>query len=265
MTPNLRLRHQRCASADQNAEPPPSPTHHAQTRRPHQRQELESRARLEEFLCVEWNGQSERIVLSQAGRCPRSMSAGNVSECVVRPSWSFASDKKLKDSVAVRSQRVSSKRKSRSLDSSPVRYSDRPVLGVRSSWATNIQVRPTKNEKRNSLKPRIANGNGGGGGGSCNSNGNEVNQSQGGVKEKEKRFALARLSPLFGRKTLLANNSTGAEPKQQKDRQNQANHQHHQRQYQSRGCSEPNTPNASPLVGRRRNHTKTERSHSPIR
>jgi hypothetical protein len=125
-------------------------------------------------------------------------------------------------------QRNPARRKSRSLDSSPAPY-ERPLLGVRRSWA--VQVRQMKNEK-NSLKPRIASA-------------NEV--TQGGAREK--RFALARLSPLFGRKLL--GGDTGAEPKRQKN--------------SPRGSSEPNTPNGSPQLGRRRNPTKKERHNSPIR
>ena len=79
--------------------------------------------------------------------------------------------------------------------------------------------------------------------------------AQGGVKEK--RFAMARLSPLFGRK-LANNDTTGAEPKCKV--QNTVG-----RGSQARGYSEPTTPNGSPNVARRKNPVKSKRNCSPIR
>ena len=69
-----------------------------------------------------------------------------------------------------------------------------------------------------------------------------------GAAAREKRFTLARLSPLFGRKLMRS------------DIRNKA------------GISEPNTPQPSPALPRRRNTTlnqpsinQHERRQSPIR
>ncbi len=191
-TPNLRLRRK-----TRRMEPPPSPTHH---RRPVQPQHQ----LLDEMLRIEWNG-GERIVLSTPAVRWRSLSAGQLA----------------KEPAGNRQYR---RRKSRSLDSSPV--VNRPLPGIRSSWAVQIKSRQPKTEKKintNSFRSRV---------------GSQIVQQPAAVESKEHRFALARLSPLFGRKC----------PKPD-------------------GRSEPNTPNASPALGRRRNNStaKNERRQSPIR
>lgn len=225
-TPNLRLRRK---AGLNRMEPPPSPTHHRREVQ-HQPQMV-----LDETLRIEWNNQSEsRIILSTPTVRWRSQSVGHLAAaCAVsnNSNWPY-----------------SRRRKSRSLDSSPVVGSNRnrgPGLpDIRSSWAVQITppvvTKATTTDKKtstNSFRSRV---------------GNQVLQVQhvsdgeGPNKvNKEKRFALARLSPLFGRKCSSSAGKSAA------------------------GRSEPNTPNSSPAIGRRRNNSsanvKNERRHqSPI-
>ena len=117
MSPNLQLRRK---SGVGRLEPPPSPTH--QPHRKLQRHELDSS--VEEMLRVEWNSvssQAERIVLSPTVK-RRSMSTGHL-DCA-------GSDKKTSRRLL---QRNPSRRKSRSLDSSPLPY-DRPRPNIRRSY-----------------------------------------------------------------------------------------------------------------------------------
>ena len=117
MTPNLQLRRK---SGVGRLEPPPSPTH--QMHRKPQGRELDSS--VEEMLRVEWNNvsdQAERIVLSPTVK-RRSMSTGHL-DCV-------GSDKKASRRLH---QRNTARRKSRSLDSSPLPY-DRPRPSIRRSY-----------------------------------------------------------------------------------------------------------------------------------
>lgn len=116
MSPNLQLRRKGGVG---RLEPPPSPTH--QPHRKPQGQELDSS--VEEMLRVEWNnvsGQTERIVLSPTVKW-RSMSTGHL-DCA-------GSDKKASRRLH---QCNPARRKSRSLDSSPLPY-DRPRPSVRRS------------------------------------------------------------------------------------------------------------------------------------
>lgn len=201
-TPNLRLRRKA-----RRMEPPPSPTHH---RRPVQQHQM-----ADEMLRIEWNGQSDRIVLSAPAVRWRSLSAGHLAN---------------KDPVGRQYRR----RKSRSLDSSPVLGTNRLLPDVRSSWAVQIRqpAKPEKKTNTSSFRSRV---------------GSQILQVQhvpdNEVRaNKEHRFALARLSPLFGRKNPPVSKA---------------------------GRSEPNTPNSSPALGRRRNNSpaanKNERRQSPIR
>jgi hypothetical protein len=227
-TPNLRLRRKAGRS---RMEPPPSPTHH---RRPVQQQQ-QHQSTPDELLRIEWNNQSEsRIVLSTPTVRWRSQSAGHLASTV---------------NSSCNSRLSGRRRKSRSLDSSPVLGSNRsggPGLpGVRSSWAVQITQPPitkgmTADKKTNtsSFRSRV---------GSQVLQVQHVSDSETNNKvNKEKRFALARLSPLFGRKCPSSAGKSTA------------------------GRSEPNTPNPSPSIGRRRNNSsataKSERRHqSPIR
>lgn len=202
-TPNLRLRRK----ARRRMEPPPSPTHH---RRPVQQQHV-----VDEMLRIEWNGQAERIVLSAPAVRWRSLSAGHLAN---------------KDPVGRQYRR----RKSRSLDSSPVVGGNRPLPGIRSSWAVQIRQTEKMDKKANtgSFRPRV---------GSQVLQHVSTSDSEAG-RGKEHRFALARLSPLFGRKCQASKSNAGR--------------------------SEPNTPNSSPALGRRKNNSaviKNERRQSPIR
>ena len=182
-TPRLRRKGRRMP------EPPPSPTHH---RRPVQQQHQ----LVDEMLRIDWNG---RVVLSTPAVRWRSLSAGHLAN---------------KESPAGRHRR-----KSRSLDSSPV-INNRPLPGIRSSWAVQIR-QPEKTHFRSRIS-------------------GSQQQILADNNVKGSRFALARLSPLFGRKCPKA--TAGQR-------------------------SEPNTPNSSPAVGRRRNNTSVciERRQSPIR
>lgn len=136
LTPNLRVRRRAGAGAsggggggvkNGRAEPPPSPTH--QMHRPLDKSELDNDNRLEEILRIEWSssGAAERIVLASAVRRQRSLSTGHL-DCIFSSSWSV--DFKLKGSARTRKSRQSPRRKSRSLDSSPLSC-ERISLGVR--------------------------------------------------------------------------------------------------------------------------------------
>lgn len=225
-TPNLRLRRK---AGMNRMEPPPSPTHH---RRAVQHQ---PQTTLDEMLRIEWSNHSEsRIILSTPAVRWRSQSAGHlaIASAISNSSnWPY-----------------SRRRKSRSLDSSPVVGSNRsrgPGLpDIRSSWAVQITqplvTKATTTDKKtstNSFRSRV---------GSQVLQAQHVSDGEGHNKvNKEKRFALARLSPLFGRKCSSSAGKSTA------------------------GRSEPNTPNSSPAIGRRRNNSsatvKNERRHqSPI-
>lgn len=214
-TPNLRLRRK---AGRQGMQPPPSPTHHRRPVQPHQM--------ADETLRIEWNGQSDRVILSAPAVRWRSLSAGHLAN---------------KDPIGRQYRR----RKSRSLDSSPVVGTNRPCPDVRSSWAVQIRqsssnVKTEKKTNTSSFRSRV---------------GSQILQVQhvvppssdevsgGKNSHREHRFALARLSPLFGRKCLASNKSNGR--------------------------SEPNTPSPSPALVRRRNNSttinKNERRQSPIR
>ena len=140
MTPNLQLRRKvnaRSQSGQGSLEPPPSPTHQPTHRRLHGH-ELDAHGTEEMQLRVEWNsvdGQAERIVLSPAVRW-RSMSTGHLD----------------KDRKASRRQRHPGRRKSRSLDSSPVPY-DRPRTGVRRYFAsTHAKAQTPTNHTKVTVK-----------------------------------------------------------------------------------------------------------------
>ena len=230
-TPNLRLRRK---AGRNRMEPPPSPTHH---RRPVQ-QQPQHQSTPDEILRIEWNNQSEsRIVLSAPTVRWRSQSAGHLATI---------------NSSGVNNRTAGRRRKSRSLDSSPVlgagsnRSGDQGLPGgVRSSWAVQMTqpaipkgMTTDKKTNTNSFRSRV---------GSQVLQVQHVSDSETNNKvNKEKRFALARLSPLFGRKCPSSAGKSTA------------------------GRSEPNSPNPSPSIGRRRNNSsatvKNERRHqSPIR
>nr|CAH0102012.1 unnamed protein product [Daphnia galeata] len=230
-TPNLRLRRK---AGRNRMEPPPSPTHH---RRPVQ-QQPQHQSTPDEILRIEWNNQSEsRIVLSAPAVRWRSQSAGHLATI---------------NSSGVNNRTAGRRRKSRSLDSSPVlgagsnRSGDQGLPGgVRSSWAVQMTqpaipkgMTTDKKTNTNSFRSRV---------GSQVLQVQHVSDSETNNKvNKEKRFALARLSPLFGRKCPSSAGKSTA------------------------GRSEPNSPNPSPSIGRRRNNSsatvKNERRHqSPIR
>lgn len=196
-TPNLRLRRK----APRRLEPPPAPTHH---RRP-----VDPGQVFDEMVRMEWSeAVPERVVLSTPVVRWRSLSAGHIAPHRV-------------EALANRSQQHK-RRKSRSLDSSPVMI--RPSID-RKPVPSSSSIRRDNNNKKTTTSASFRIG-------------SQVQQT--GAREKH-RFALARLSPLFGRK-FPSNKST---------------------------LTEPNTPNSSPAVNRRRNNqtaaTKPDRRQSPIR
>lgn len=192
-TPNLRLRRKA-----PRREPPPAPTHH---RRPVDPSQL-----IDEMVRMELSDSTpERVVLSAPVVRWRSLSVGHIVHG---------------ESSSTRSHR---RRKSRSLDSSPV---IRPYVHQKAVLPASSVVK--RDHKKTGASFRIG-----------SQVQQSVQQSDGGAREKH-RFALARLSPLFGRKC-----SSNKSP-----------------------LTEPNTPNSSPAVNRRRNNqtgTKTDRRQSPIR
>lgn len=222
-TPNLRLRRKAAAAAAtlRRTEPPPSPTHH---RRP-----VQSHQMVDELLRIEWNGQSDRIVLSAPAVRWRSLSAGHLAN-------------NHKDGSVLHGRPPPHRRrKSRSLDSSPVIGLNRPFPDPRSSWAVQIRQKSSSTTTTTATAATKTNGS------SFRSRvGSQLLQVQHVPPDqetsvrKDQRFALARLSPLFSRRCPLSKS----------------------------GRSEPSSPSSSPANSRRRNvpaNVKNERHQSPIR
>lgn len=167
----------------------------------HHRRPVDPNQVLDEMVRMEWSDSTpERVVLSTPVVRWRSLSAGHIVP---------------RESLISRSHK---RRKSRSLDSSPA---IRPSANQKPVLASSAVKR---DNKKSSASFRI---------------GSQVQQTASGAREKH-RFALARLSPLFGRK-CPPNKSP---------------------------LTEPNTPNSSPAVNRRRNNqsaNKSDRRQSPMR